>query len=192
MSLHSVSGDAEHLPSLPELMVRVARGDEAAFAMLYDEVSPAVYGLARRVVRSAEHAEEVAQEALLEVWRTAARFDAHRGSPMTYILTITHRRAVDAVRREQSAKNRESRAAVAADVPYDVVDETVTARLDSERVRECLGSLTALQREAVTLAYYGGNTYPQVATLLGAHPATVKTRMRDGLIRLRDCLGVHR
>jgi RNA polymerase sigma-70 factor (ECF subfamily) len=109
---------------------------------------------------------------------------------MTYVLTLTHRRAVDLVRREQSAKNREQRAAVAADTAYDVVDETVTGRLESQQVRECLEALTALQREAVTLAYYDGHTYPEVAALLGVNPSTVKTRMRDGLLRLKDCLGV--
>jgi RNA polymerase sigma-70 factor (ECF subfamily) len=190
LSLRRASRAAKADVSLTELMARVAGGDEAAFAALYDQVAPAVYGLARRVVRGAEQAEEVAQEALLEVWRTATRFDSSRGTPMTYVLTLTHRRAVDLVRREQSAKNREQRAAVAADTAYDVVDETVTGRLESQQVRECLEALTALQREAVTLAYYDGHTYPEVAALLGVNPSTVKTRMRDGLLRLKDCLGV--
>jgi RNA polymerase sigma-70 factor (ECF subfamily) len=190
LSLRRASRASKADVSLTELMARVADGDEAAFVALYDQVAPAVYGLARRVVRGAEQAEEVAQEALLEVWRTATRFDSSRGTPMTYVLTLTHRRAVDLVRREQSAKNREQRAAVAADTAYDVVDETVTGRLESQQVRECLEALTALQREAVTLAYYDGHTYPEVAALLGVNPSTVKTRMRDGLLRLKDCLGV--
>jgi RNA polymerase sigma-70 factor (ECF subfamily) len=190
LSLRRASRASKADASLTELMARVADGDEAAFVALYDQVAPAVYGLARRVVRGAEQAEEVAQEALLEVWRTATRFDSSRGTPMTYVLTLTHRRAVDLVRREQSAKNREQRAAVAADTAYDVVDETVTGRLESQQVRECLEALTALQREAVTLAYYDGHTYPEVAALLGVNPSTVKTRMRDGLLRLKDCLGV--
>ncbi len=104
-------------------------------------------------------------------------------------MTLAHRRAVDRVRSENSAARREQRAAVAT-VDYDEVTEAVEASLDHERVRRCLASLTELQREAVTLAYYQGYTYREVAGLLGVAVGTVKTRMRDGLIRLRDCLGV--
>jgi RNA polymerase sigma-70 factor, ECF subfamily len=175
---------------LDDLMVKVARGDERAFATLFDAVASAVFGVAQRVVRDPSRAEEVAQEVLLQVWRTASRFDSGRGSAMSYILTITHRRAVDVVRHEQSAKDREQRNAVAPETPYDAVDEAVSTRFEREQVRRCLATLTELQKEAVTLAYYGGYTYPEVASLLQANPATVKTRLRDGLIRLRDCLGV--
>src|ERR1019366_761985 len=129
--------------------------------------------------------EEVAQEVLLEVWRTASRFDPALGSPLAWVTTLAHRRAIDRVR----AAQRELRAA-APSIAYDEVTETVEARLDHERVRRCLGSLTELQRESVTLAYYGGYTYREVGELLGVAVGTVKTRMRDGLIRLRDCLGV--
>jgi RNA polymerase sigma-70 factor (ECF subfamily) len=177
---------------LERLLVRTARGDETAFAALYDRVAAAVWGLALRIVRDPARAEEVAQDALLEVWRTAPRYDAGRGSARAYVLTITHRRAVDFVRHEQAARDRERRAPVAPEIAYDAVDETVTTRLEHEQVRRCLNTLTQLQHEAVTLAYYGGNTYAEVASLLDVNPATVKTRLRDGLIRLRDCLGVGR
>jgi RNA polymerase sigma-70 factor (ECF subfamily) len=172
-----------------QLMRAVARGDERAFEQLYDLVAPRVYGLIRRVLRDPAQAEEVAQEVLVEVWRTAARFDPERGSATAWVFTIAHRRVVDRVRSEQAATERDRRAgAVAMDTPYDVVADEVGGRLERQQVRRCLDDLTALQREAVTLAFYQGHTYPQVAELLGAPLPTVKTRMRDGLIRLRDCL----
>jgi RNA polymerase sigma-70 factor (ECF subfamily) len=177
--------------STDELLRRVARGDEASFAPLYDAVSARVYGLARRVVRDPAQAEEVAQEALVEVWRTAARYDPERGSATSWILTITHRRAVDRVRSAQAGAERERRVAVShVETPYDDVVEEVAASLEQQQVRRCLEGLTDLQREALTLAYYGGYTYREVAEKLDAALPTIKTRMRDGLIRLRDCLGV--
>jgi RNA polymerase sigma-70 factor (ECF subfamily) len=167
----------------------VARGDAAAFALVYDQVADGVFGVVRRVLRDLAQSEEVTQEVLLEVWRNAARFDTGRGSAMAWIMTMAHRRAVDRVRSARRESERERRTA-AADIPYDEVTEAVESSLERERVRRCLGSLTELQRESVTLAYYGGYTYGQVAGLLGVPAATVKTRMRDALIRLRDCLGV--
>jgi RNA polymerase sigma-70 factor (ECF subfamily) len=173
---------------LAGLLARVARGDQAAFATVYDGVAAQVFGLVSRVVRDPAQSEEVTQEVMLDIWRTASRFDPHRGSALAWLMTLAHRRAVDRVRSGQAAAARELRLA-AVDTGYDVVVEEVESRLEAQRVRRCLDSLTELQRESVTLAYYGGYTYREVASLLGVAVGTVKTRMRDGLIRLRDCLG---
>ncbi len=171
------------------MLAEVARGDHAAFRAVYDQTAPAVLGTVRRVLRDPAQSEEVMQEVLLEVWRTAARFDPSVGSARAWIMTLAHRRAVDRVRSEQRAAARELRAATAS-IDYDEVSDAALTTLEQERVRRCLGGLTDLQRESVTLAYYGGYSYREVAQLLGVAVGTVKTRMRDGLIRLRDCLGV--
>lgn len=174
---------------LDTLLTHVAKGDQAAFEALYDQLGSSVYGLVRRVLRNPSQAEEVAQEVLLEVWRTASRFDPARGSAATWTLTIAHRRAIDRVRAEEAAAAREQRT---AQVPAatDEVAETVEASMDAERLRRCLAGLTELQRESITLAYYGGYSYAQVAALLDTALGTIKTRIRDGLTRLRACLGV--
>jgi RNA polymerase sigma-70 factor, ECF subfamily len=180
-------GSAE--AGLAALLNRVGRGDEEAFGAVYERVAATVFGLVQRVLRDPAQAEEVTQEVMLDVWRTAARFEPDRGSPQAWVATIAHRRAVDRVRSAQAAARRDDRAARPGEA-YDDVAEAVEARLERERVRRCLGSLTELQRESIVLAYYGGYTYREVADLLGIALGTTKTRMRDGLIRLRDCLGV--
>jgi RNA polymerase sigma-70 factor, ECF subfamily len=178
-------------PGLADLLAGTARGDADAFAAVYDEVAAPVLGIARRVLRDPAQSEEVAQEVLLEIWRTAARFDPAKGSPMAWVMTLAHRRAVDRVRSVQRAAERERRVPAGV-TAYDEVAEAVETSLEHERVRRCLSTLTGIQRESVTLAYYGGYTYSQVAGLLEVPVGTVKTRMRDALIRLRDCLGVMR
>ncbi|MEU0114666.1 sigma-70 family RNA polymerase sigma factor [Streptomyces bobili] len=178
-------------PDLQELLSRVALGDEEAFAMVYDAVAGSVLGVARAVLRDQAQSEEVAQEVLVEVWRTAPRFRSDRGTAINWILTLAHRRAVDRVRSAEAAAVRDHRAALLNRTPeYDEVTEQVEARLEREQVRRCLRTLTDIQRQAVTLAYYRGLTYREVAEALTLPLGTVKTRLRDGLIRMRDCLGV--
>ncbi|MEU9403250.1 sigma-70 family RNA polymerase sigma factor [Streptomyces sp. SID4985] len=173
-----------------QLLVRVAGGDQKAFEELYALVSGPVFGLVRRIVRDPAQSEEVVQDVLLELWRSATRFDPARGSALSWILTLAHRRAVDRVRSVRAAGEREQREALRAGEPaFDHVSEEVEAGLEREWVRHCLDRLTALQRQSVTLAYYDGYTYREVAERLSLPLGTVKTRMRDGLIRLRNCLG---
>ncbi|MCK8677559.1 MULTISPECIES: sigma-70 family RNA polymerase sigma factor [Streptomyces] len=186
-----IGGAQQREPDLAEVLGQVAGGDKEAFSTLYDALAGPVFGLVLRVLRDPAQSEEVAQEVMVEVWRGAARYQADRGSVMSWVMTMAHRRAVDRVRSEQAATDREQRSAQRERMPaYDEVSEEVAVRLESEQVRRCLGSLTDLQRQAVTLAYYQGYTYREVAASLSAPLGTVKTRLRDGLIRLRDCMGV--
>lgn len=175
------------------LLALVARGDEPAFGRFYDAVIATVWGVVRHVVRDYAQSEEVTQEVMIEVWRTASRFDEARGSALAWVNTMAHRRAVDRVRTEQAASRRDQAVAdQATPGAYDEVSEQVDVRFEQQRVRRCVSQLTQLQRESVMLAFYQGYSYPELSTLLGSPLGTIKTRMRDGLIRLRDCLGVAR
>lgn len=177
--------------ALATLLRRSATGDETAFAQLYDATSPRLYGLVRRVVRDPAQSEEVAQEVFLEIWRHCARFDAAKGSALAWMLTIAHRRAVDRVRSSEAARGRdESYEAATREVEHDSTAEAVGQRLDAERVRRALDTLTPAQRDALTLSYLSGYTHTEVASMLDLPLGTAKTRIRDGLIRLRDTLGV--
>src|SRR5690349_12540752 len=157
--IHAWQAESPPEPDLADLLALVARGDHRAFELVYGELAGPVYGVVRQVLRDPAQSEEVAQEVLLEIWRIASRYDADRGSPAAWALTIAHRRAVDRVRSENACSRREQKAA-------------------------------ELERESIKLAYYNGYSYPQVAKLLGVALGTVKTRIRDGLIRMRDCLEV--
>jgi RNA polymerase sigma-70 factor (ECF subfamily) len=176
---------------LAELIARSSRGDETAFAELYDATSARAYGMALRVVRNPAHAEEVVQEAYLDAWRTSSRFDPARGSAMGWLITIVHRKAVDRVRSAEAASNRDAtyhRESQAVD--HDQTAEAAHSSLEAQRVRGAVATLTEVQREALELAYFGGYTHTEVATMLDVPVGTAKTRIRDGLIRLRDTMGV--
>jgi RNA polymerase sigma-70 factor (ECF subfamily) len=185
------SEGATGAPQLEQLLRRAATGDEAAFGELYDAVSARLFGLVRRVVRDPAQSEEVTQEVFLEIWRHSARFDARRGSALSWMLTIAHRKAVDRVRSSEAARTRdESWGASHQDVDHDATAEAAVARLDAERVHQALGTLTEAQRGALELAYLSGYTHTEVAAMLDLPLGTAKTRIRDGLIRLRDTMGV--
>ncbi len=179
-----------------ELLHATGRGDQAAFERLYDLVAGEVHSLVRRVLRDPAQSEEVTQEVMVQVWRTAPRYAAERGSARSWILTIAHRRAVDRVRREQTWRDRTERAAALDTALADTSDHTADAAvgavigsLEQRRVADALDSLTAMQRQAIELAYLGGHTQSEIAEILGLPLGTVKTRVRDGLIRLRDQMG---
>lgn len=178
-------------PSKEALLGRIATGDESAFSALYDDVAPRVLGLIRRLLIDHAQSEEVAQEVFLEIWQTASRFDESKGGASTWILTMAHRRAVDRIRSSQSARDRDTKVGIRDFAPeYDHVAESVEVKIEHERVKQAMSQLTELQRQAVTLAYYGGYSHSEVAKMLSVPIGTVKTRLRDGMIRLRDHLGV--
>jgi RNA polymerase sigma-70 factor, ECF subfamily len=172
------------------LLSRAGRGDQTAFAELYDSLAPLLHGIVLKVVRDPSQSEEVTQEAFVELWRLAPRYDASRGSVRSWAATLAHRRAIDRVRSEQSARDRTEREAHKRPIQSNDVAELVVANIDGTRVRKALGRLTEIQRQALELAYFGGHSYREVALLLDVAEGTIKTRIRDGLIRLRDELGV--
>ena len=177
--------------SLNDLLGQVAEGDQAAFGQLYDQCAGRVLGLVRRLLKDVAQSEEVTQEIFLEVWQNAKRYDPAKGSATTWILTMSHRRAVDRIRSSQSTRDRDTRIGLRdMETEYDSVSESVEVRVEHERVGQAMLRLTELQRQAVTLAYYGGYSHSEVAEMLKVPIGTVKTRLRDGMIRLRDELGV--
>ncbi len=186
-SPHATAPDRDRLTSL---LRRIVDGDQQAFAMLYDELAPAVFGIVRNVLRDAAMSEEVTQEVFVDLWRQAKRYDPSKASPRTWACTIAHRKAVDRVRSEQARRRREDRdhqssVMVAADTVTEVIERQETRG----EVRAALASLSPAQREAVTLAYFEGRTYRDVATLLSIPEGTAKTRIRDGLQKLRTRMG---
>ena len=191
----TISTGVDRLPlvttDLEELLRQVGRQDVEAFATFYDQTRARVFGLVTRVLRDPGYSEETTQEIYLQVWRTADSYNAAAGSPLAWLMTLAHRRAVDRVRSEQAASQRESRyGATNVDRPSDQVADSVILRDERRQVADCLESLTDTQREAIQLAYYDGLTYVQVSERLSANLATIKSRMRDAIRGLRRCLGL--
>ncbi|WP_280363077.1 ECF RNA polymerase sigma factor SigK [Nocardia wallacei] len=181
--------DRDAADRLAELLKGVAVGDRQAFTELYRSTQHRVYGLALRILRRPALAEEIAQEVYLHVWKAAAQYDTRLASPIGWLMMLTHRRAVDRVRVEITATTRDlayGQRQLGRD--HDTVAETVGQRSDERAVVSCLDTLTEIQRETVALAYYGGRTYAEVADHLDVPLNTVKTRIRDGLRKLRNCL----
>ncbi|MGY6498739.1 MAG: ECF RNA polymerase sigma factor SigK [Microcella sp.] len=180
-----------HADEATALLSRVATGDQRAFSELYDLIAPRMLGLVRHVLKDHAQSEEVVQEVLLEVWQTATRFDPNKGKAVTWMLTMAHRRAIDRVRSAQASRDRDTRIGI-RDLGRDVdtVSESAEISIEHKRVEKAMARLSDLQRQAVELAYYGGYTQSEVAEMLGIPLGTVKTRLRDGLIRLRTELGV--
>ena len=186
-----VPEDGSARDSAADLLVRVAAGDQRAFAELYDLLSPRVFALILRVVVNRSQSEEVLQEVFLEIWQSAGRFAPNRGQGRSWVLTIAHRRAVDRVRASQSSSDRDVRVGVRdLDAARDVVEEAVEAQIEGERVVAALSALPEALQEALILAYYGGYSQTEISALTGTPLGTIKTRMRDGLTRLRSELGV--
>ena len=182
--------ESRHASDLDALLRQVARRDAEAFAALYDHTRSRVYGLVTRVLRDAGYSEETTQEIYLEVWRTADAYDSAKGSALSWLLTMAHRRAVDRVRAEQSAGQRESKYGAAnVERSGDLVADSAIASDERRRVAACLDSLTDVQRQCIEMAYYSGLTYAEVSQRLSANLSTIKSRMRDALRGLRGCLG---
>lgn len=192
MSSHLSGGtDQTSAPTTEELMLRIATGNENAFEELYDRLSPQVFGLVRRILKDQAQSEEVAQEVFVEAWQQAARYDAARGKAITWLLTLAHRRAVDRVRASQASKDRDLREGIKEfQASYDDVEETAILHDEGRRVNQALAQLSESQRDAIQLAYFGGYTHLEVAELLKIPVGTAKTRIRDGMNRLRDLMGV--
>jgi RNA polymerase sigma-70 factor (ECF subfamily) len=190
--LRAVATEANPLAGLDDALLQAGRGDRDAFAEVYDLLADVAYGLARSVVRDPHLAEDIVQEAFVDIWRNAPRFERERGSSRSWCLSIVHRRAVDRVRREQSDRARVERDAITAPPERDSEDtaDAALARLDrlaaGPAVAEALTILTPPQREAIELAYFHGRTHREIAEMLETPLGTIKTRLRDALIKLRD------
>jgi RNA polymerase sigma factor (sigma-70 family) len=172
------------------LVARVTEGDGGALEALYARYGRACFGLARRILADEQFAQDVVQEVFLTVWRDAHRFDASRGGFSTWLLSMTHHKAVDAVRREENLRKRRTTAEILEDREVDgpQVHDEVWSTLRRERVRAAMQTLPDPQKEALTLAYFGGYTQREIAGITNTPLGTVKTRMLAGMKRLKSGL----
>jgi RNA polymerase sigma factor (sigma-70 family) len=173
-----------------QLVELVAQKDAGALEALYGRYGRAAYSLARRILTEETLAQDVVQEVFLSLWRNAGRFDAGRGTVATYLLSMTHHRAVDVVRREENLRRwRTSDEGLELEPdPKARVEDEVEASERRAEVRTALGELPAAQREALLLAYFGGYTQREVAVLVGVPLGTVKTRMAAGMRKMKAAL----
>jgi RNA polymerase sigma-70 factor (ECF subfamily) len=183
-------GRAREDARLVELIEQVARGNEGAISDLYDETSSRVYGAVLRMLHYPGLAAEVTQEIYLEIWRDASRYDPSKGSVLAWIMTLAHNRSVDRVRTVSMESVRERYAALKGDRVLDRAGDQIGSGPEAELARAALRSLTEIQRQVVTLTYFDGFSQSEVAQILGLPLATVTARIRDGLIGLRNALGV--
>lgn len=178
------------LPQLERLLERTGRGDKGAFSELYTHIGSRVFGQVRGVLRDPAQSEEVTQEVFLEIWQTATRFDTAKGKALSWTLTMAHRRAVDRVRASQASRARDEKIGRRnLDIDHDATAETAEIWFEHRRVVEAMKSISPLQREAIDLCYHDGYSAAEAADILGVAVGTVKTRVRDGLLRLRQLLG---
>ncbi|WP_185201616.1 ECF RNA polymerase sigma factor SigK [Glaciihabitans sp. INWT7] len=174
-----------------DLLGRVAAGDHAAFRDLYDALAPRVHGLIRRTLVDDGLSQEVTQDVFFEVWRSASRFDSARGSAVSWIMMMAHGRAVDRVRASQASRDRDLRVGVRdREVNFDPVSEAGELSAESARVTVAMARLTAIQRDAISMTYFEGLSGPELAARLQIPVGTLKSRLREALIRLRDELGI--
>jgi RNA polymerase sigma-70 factor (ECF subfamily) len=178
------SSTSEVRADLDRLLAAVARGEHGAFDLIYEQLREPIHRQVLAVLRDPAQSEEVTQEVLLELWRTAFRYDSAKGSAVSWAMTIAHRRAVDRVRRTIASAAREQQTVMPA-MRWNQTDEAAAETFDRERLVRCLDQLSDLQREAISLAFYGGHTYSQVASILDVPLGTVKARIRDAIIKLR-------
>ena len=177
------------VPGAEVLLARVATGDVAAFDHLYGQVQGQVYGVVVRLLIDRHQAQEVAQEAWLQIWQQAARFDSRRGSAVAWIMRIAHARAVDRIRSANASRLRDTAAAASNHlIASDVVVESALLSIEQSRLREQLPQLSDKHRQSIDLAYFGGLSLPAISELLALPLGTVKTRIRDGLLRLRTLM----
>ncbi|MCR6490763.1 sigma-70 family RNA polymerase sigma factor [Amycolatopsis sp. OK19-0408] len=173
--------------SAEELLGLVGRGDQAAFAELYDQLCAPMFGMVARMLDTSAQAEDVAHEAWLQIWQQAPRYAARHGSALTWMVSLTHRYAVDRVRADQPTAAA-GRSPQTSEAVLDPIGGGSTATDQDTAVRHGLARLTGVQRQAILLAYYGGHTHREIAEVLPAPAGTVTTGLRDGLIHLREAL----
>jgi RNA polymerase sigma-70 factor (ECF subfamily) len=167
------------------LLNSVATGDTVAFERLYTLMSARVFGLVLRVLRDRHQAEEVTQEVFLETWRHAARYESSRGSATAWMLRTAHSRAIDRVRAAQASSSRDLRVGIRDFGVVDSPEDLVTSRLENAAVERALAALPEAQRAAIVLTHLDGYTQVEAADLLHVPLGTVKTRVREGLGRMR-------